>query len=353
MFASQRLSAKSIGIKVVSSLSAALASVVCSSAMAMPVIDFGVAKSFSGFFLGDVAGAADVEGRLAVGGNLTRGFDVGYRNPFNASYPSLVVQGHVSLLSPWGGFGGSVYNGPTYATDTNASIGPSTGAWITQHTAMGEIVYGGSLNAAAWQYGSATQNANFLDFGAAEAQLSGLSTQLASQAQNGSWSFANGGISLVGDGASDVQVFNLGAIGNLSNLSLSNIKPGAHVVINSSAAQVSFSGFGGGDQVHSPDLLAQHRDRLVFNLSNATEVSVNTFLNGSVLALNAHVTGSGHLEGILMAYSMGPSANGNQLELGYEPFVPTSPVSEPQSLVLLVAGLGLLGMRSRRRQPRD
>ncbi|MFX7992861.1 collagen-binding domain-containing protein, partial [Acinetobacter baumannii] len=63
---------------------------VCGAAMAVPTIDFGVANGYSGFFVGDVSGAADVEGRLAVGGNLTRGFDVGYRNPYNAAGPTLV-----------------------------------------------------------------------------------------------------------------------------------------------------------------------------------------------------------------------------------------------------------------------
>jgi choice-of-anchor A domain-containing protein len=327
-----------------------LVSLACSGAMALPTIDFGVAKSYSGFFFGDVNGATDVEGRLAVGGNLNRGFDIGYRNPHNSSAPTLVVQGNVSMSSEWGGNSGMVYNGPTYSTDTNASIGPSTGAWITQKTAIGNIVYGGSLSAASWQYGSATKNASFLDFAAAKTQLSGLSSQLAGQAQNGSWSFANGGISLVGDGSSNVQVFNLGNVGDIKNLSLSNIKAGAHIVINSSASKVTFGGNLGGDKANSADLLAQHRDRVVFNLGNATDVSVNTFLNGSVLAVNANLTGSGHLEGTVIAHSMGPSANGSKLELGYEPFVPTTPVPEPQTYAMLLAGLGVLGFLSRRRQ---
>ncbi|MFX5956742.1 hypothetical protein ABTF01_20325, partial [Acinetobacter baumannii] len=80
----------------------------------------------------------------------------------------------------------------------------------------------------------------------------------------------NSGISLVGDGVSDVQVFNLGNVGNLSNLQLSNVKRGTHIVINSSATQVSFGGQLGGDQVNSTDALALSRDRLVFNLSQAS-----------------------------------------------------------------------------------
>lgn len=346
----QRGFSKKTGISAVMAL---LASLACGSALALPTLDFGLAKNYSGFFFGDVSGAADVEGRLAVGGNLTRGFDIGYRNAYNSSEPTLVVKGNVSMNSEWGGKTGSIYNGPNYKTDTNASIGPSTAPWVTGKTAMGQIVYGGSLDAVSWQYGSASKNANYLDFDAAKTQLSGLSSQWAGQAHNGSWLAKDGGLTLTGDGVSDVQVFNLGNLGNIGNLSLKNVKAGAHIVINSSASQVSFSGFLGGDKVNSNDAPAQHRDRLVFNLSNATQVSVNSFLNGSVLAVNAAVSGTGHLEGTLIAQSLGLTPNGAKLELGYEPFVPTTPVPEPQTYAMLLAGLSVLGFLGRRRQRRD
>lgn len=345
----QRKSAKKTGIAAVMGL---LASLATSSALALPVIDFGAAQGYSGFFFGNVSGATDVEGRLAVGGNLTRGFDVGYRNAYNSSAPSLVVKGNVSLTNDSGNRSGSVYNGPKYHTDTNGSIGPSNAPWVTGQTAPGNIVYGGTLNAADWQYGSATKNANYLDFGAAKTQLSGLSSQLSTQAKNGSWAAAAGGLTLTGDGVSDVQIFDLGNLGNISNLTLSNVKAGAHIVINSSAKQVTFGGFLGGDKANSSDVQAQHRDRLVFNLSQATNVSVNSFLNGSVLAVNAAVSGSGHLEGTLIANTLGPSANGSRLELGYEPFVPTSPVPEPQTYAMLLAGLAAIGFIAVRRSKR-
>ncbi|MDC6166225.1 choice-of-anchor A family protein [Paucibacter sp. XJ19-41] len=317
------------------------------AAQALPVIDFGVAQGYSGFFFGNVNAAADVEGRLAVGGNLTSGFDVGYRNAFGSTAPSLVVQGSVSLTSQWGN-AGSIYNGPNYNTDTNASIGPSTAPWVPAKLNMGGLVYGGSLNAVDWQYGTATKNANFLDFAAAKTQLSGLSSQLAGSAQNGSWALGAGGVTLTGDGSSDVQIFNLGNTA-LSNITLNNVKAGAHVVINSTLTNVVFSGNLGGDQANSSDGLASHRDRLIFNLSNATNVNVSSFLNGSVLAVNADVIGSGHLEGTLIANSLSAGPNG-KLELGYEPFIPTSPVPEPESYALMLAGLAAMGFIARRRR---
>ncbi|MBT9458872.1 MAG: choice-of-anchor A family protein [Burkholderiaceae bacterium] len=319
----------------------------CGAAHALPLIDLGPAAGYSGFFFGNVNAASDVEGRLAVGGNLTSGFDVGYRNAFGSTAPSLVVKGSVSLTGQWGA-AGSIYNGPNYNTNTNASIGPSTAPWVPSNLNMGQIVYGTTLTAASWQYGTATQNASYLDFAGAKTQLSGLSSALAGQAQIGSWSASAGGVTLTGDGSSDVQIFNLGNTA-LSNITLNNVKAGAHVVINSSLTNVVFSGNLGGDQANSSDGLASHRDRVIYNLSNATSVNVGTFLNGSVLAVNANVIGSGHLEGTLIANSLSAGPNG-KLELGYEPFVPTTPVPEPETYALMMAGLLTVAMVSRRRK---
>lgn len=326
----------------------ALLAAACTAAQAA-TIDLGVAGGYSGFFFGDVNGAADVEGRLAVGGNLTAGFDVGYRNAYGGTAPSLVVAGNASLTSAWGQ-AGMIYNGPSSAIDTNASIGPAV-PWLPGQVNYGDIVYGGTLTAASWQYGNATQDAGYIDFTAAKTQLLALSGSLSALSQNGSWSLAAGGVSLVGDGQSDVQVFNLGDTA-LANLTLSNVKAGAHVIINSTLTDVVFSGSLGGDRADSTDGLAAFRDRLLFNLGNASSVSVNTFLNGSVLAVGAAVTGSGHLEGTLIADSLSPSANGSKLELGYEPFVPTTAVPEPRSYALMLAGLMAVVALSRRRQPR-
>jgi choice-of-anchor A domain-containing protein len=310
------------------------------------IVDFGIANGYSGFFFGNVNAAADVEGRLAVGGNLTSGFDVGYRNPYGSTAPSVVVKGNVSLTNAAGYAVGTIYNGPNYKTDTNLSIGPSSAEWIPGRLNKGDLVYGGSLTASKQQYAEATKNASFLDFAAAKTQLSGLSAQLAGQTQVGSWTSSTAGLVLTGDGKSDVQVFNLGNTA-LQNISLKNVKAGANIVINSSLKDVVFSGSLGGDRANSTDALAMFRDRIIYNLSNAKTVNVSTFLNGSVLAVNADVIGSSHLEGTLIANSLSAGANG-KLELGYEPYKGSvSPVPEPETYALM--GLGLVGLVMRRR----
>jgi choice-of-anchor A domain-containing protein len=312
------------------------------------VLDLGAAQGFSGFFFGNVGAASDVEGRLAVGGNLTSGFDVGYRNAFGSSEPSLVVKGSVSLTSQYG-TAGSVYNGPSINVDTNATVGPAAAQWVPGQLKMGGLVYGTSLTAADWQYGSATKNANYIDFDAAKSQLTSLSTQLSSLAQTGSWAIENGGLKLTGDGSDKPQVFNIGNSSLAYGISFANIKAGAHVVINSTLKNVDFSGDFGGDKGNSPDAVAQHRDRIIFNLGQATDLNVRTFLNGSVLAIGADVIGSGHLEGSLIANSLSAGPNG-KLELGYEPFQGiTTAVPEPVSYALMLAGLGAIGVATRRR----
>ncbi len=340
------------GLKLVSTVAGLLMAASANAA----VIDLGAAQGYSGFFFGNVNAAADVEGRLAVGGNLTSGFDVGYRNAYGSSAPSLVVKGGVSLTSQWGS-AGMIYNGPSINVDTNASIGPAAANWVPGQLTTGNIVYGTTLTAADWQYGSATKNANYIDFDAAKTQLGGLSTQLSGMAQTGGWTIENGGLKLTGDGSDKPQVFNVGTA-DLKNISFANIKAGAAVVINSTLTSAVFSGDVGGDKANSADSLAQHRDRVIFNLVNATAVNIATFVNGAVLAVGANVFGSGHLEGTLVANSLsivpaGFDNQGGKLELGYEPFHGfTTAVPEPVTYLLMLAGLGAIGLMVRRRLPK-
>ena len=287
--------------------------------------DLGLAKGFSGFFHGNASNVVDVEGRLAVGGNLdTTGFSVGYRTPYGYNGPSMVIGGNVHIG------GGAIYTGPATNIDTNVSIGPIT-EWVKPE---GFAVYGGTNTSPA--YLDLRQQSNVIDFATAQTQLTARSNNLASQTANGTVEFKWGGVYLTGDNQSDTQVFNINS-NQLANLSLENVKAGAKVLVNVTGNYDSVQ-FSGGQTGQWETL----RDRVIFNVTNAREVNVNTFLWGSILANSANIVGHGHLEGNLVAKSI--SSN---LEIGYEPSPPAVP--EPETWAMLGAGLGLLGFMKRRK----
>lgn len=294
-------------------------------AAADPVsFDLGLAKGFSGFFYGNVTNVVDVEGRLAVGGNLnTTSFSAGYRTPYGFTGPSMVVGGDVYIG------GGAIYSGPLTNIDTNESIGPIT-SWEKPQSYG---VFGGNNTSPA--YLDLRHQANVVDFNAAKVQLMGLSNNLASQTANGTVEFKYSSLFLTGDNTSDTQIFNVNS-NQLQNLVLTDVKAGAKVLVNVTGNYdvVSFSG---GQTGQWQSL----RDRVIFNVTNAREVNVNTFLWGSILANNSNITGFGHLEGNVIANSLSTG-----LEIGYEP---ASPIPEPETYAMMLAGLGVLAWIKRRK----
>lgn len=296
-----------------------------SQAMADTVsFDLGLAKGFSGFFYGNATNVVDVEGRLAVGGNLdTTGFSVGYRTPYGFNGPSMVIGGNVHIG------GGAIYSGPLTNIDTNESIGPIT-SW---EKPPGYAVFGGTNTSPA--YLDLRKQTNVVDFNAAKVQLTGLSNNLASQTANGTVEFKYSSVFLKGDNTSDTQIFNVNS-NQLQNLVLTDVKAGAKVLVNVTGNydKVTFSG----GQTGQWESL---RDRVIFNVTNAREVGVNTFLWGSVLANNSDITGFGHLEGNVVANSIS-----TRLEIGYEP---SPPVPEPETWAMMLAGLGALVWIKRRK----
>lgn len=303
------------------------AAMMCGAQAATPSFDLGVAGGFSAFIYGNASNFTDVEGRMAVGGDVsTTAFSIGYRTPYNTGLPSLVVGGNLTLGS------GTIYGPAPAGVNTNIGMGPTTGYALNWN---GTGVYGGTATTPGYYSLTASSNiASYVDFSAARTQLTQLSATLNSQTTTGATVLINSsGIHLTGDNTSDLQVFNV-ATRDLYNLTLSNVKAGATVVINvTGTGGVVFSG-GQDGQLSSLNVL--------YNLNNATDVSVNTLIYGSVLANDAILHGSGHVEGTLIAQGMDSA-----VEIGYEPFHAyvgvAAPVPEPETWAMLLAGLALVG----------
>ncbi|GAB2839326.1 hypothetical protein GCM10027277_02840 [Pseudoduganella ginsengisoli] len=297
-------------------------------------IDFGVASGYSAFIYGNASKVTDIEGRVAVGGNLQAdAYSFGYRTPYGNTGPSVVVGGNLQLGH------GAIYNGPAAKVDTNASIGP-----VTEYTKQaGYAVYAGA-NQSTVTYLDLRQGSTGIDFSAVKSRMLDLSSSLAALAANGTVTQQGENTLLKGDGKSDLQIFNLNSA-QVKNLQLTDVKPGAHVVINVlSGGAVEFSGGQSG--------LEALRDRVLFNVLNATAVDVNTFSWGSVLANKADVKGTGHLEGNVIASSLSSA-----LEIGYESFAvyefpnqQGGQAPEPPAIALLAAGAGLMAWLARRRR---
>ncbi|WP_317204322.1 choice-of-anchor A family protein [Janthinobacterium sp.] len=281
------------------------------------VIDLGPANAYSAFIFGNVGNAAhsgfrDIEGRLAAGGNVfLNGFSVGEKSAPGA--PVLVAGG-------------------------NLTIG-------TGNIAHGSAAYGQNLQTNQWFAPGTFAQGQPINFAAAQNQLSALSGSVAKLKANGSVVSVNSGYTLIGDKNADVNVFNIDS-SSLKNLTLdlSSLKSTAHIIINDRASSIDlsggFTGFSG------------FADRTLFNFADATSASLSTYAWGSILAPKATFSGTGHLEGSLIANAVAATAqNFSTVEIGVGGFRPVSvsAVPEPESYAMLLAGLGLMGFMLHRK----
>ncbi|MEN9867230.1 MAG: hypothetical protein RL748_2820 [Pseudomonadota bacterium] len=251
-------------------------------------IDLGVAANYAGFFFGNVKNIPDIEGRLAVGGNLSiSGFSIGGRVPPGSGQPSLVVGGDLTSIG-----GGGIYDGygaPGYAV-YSGNRAPSTPTYIDFRK----------------------QTPSVIDFEAERTYLTVLSQQLRDMPATGTVTKLWSGITLTGSNA-DIEVFNLTAdqVKSGLDLLLDNVKPTAHLILNVASDSQR--------KVKVGITMASLQDRhakVLFNLHDADVVNfTGVLVLGSVLAPYACVRdSSGHLEGTIIAASWD-----SNMEIGFGP----------------------------------
>ena len=304
-------------------ISAALFAFSFSASAQATVIDLGVANGYSAFIFGNIgssnaSGFTSVSGSLAAGGSIyLDGYSVGTNKKPGSAANTLVAGSNLNIG------GGSIKGTGVYGV-SNAT---------------------GSVTAPSW-YPTGTfskGNASTLDFAAAQQQLTTLSGDVAKLQSNGTVISQSNGFKLVGNINADVNVFTINA-DNLHNLILdvSSLKSTASIIINGTSTNITMSG--------GFDNFDNFANRTLLNFANATTTSLNNVnINGSILAPNSAFSGSGDMNGTLIANSVS-SINYGHVAMHGAGFntVSVSAVPEPGTWAMLLAGLGLLAFVRRR-----
>ncbi|MFH7042895.1 collagen-binding domain-containing protein [Paucibacter sp. JuS9] len=339
-------------LRAVKGICAGMLLAMATAAQASPVVNLGAAGDYSGFFFGNLTAHSDIEGRLAVRGNVDiNSITVGYRNPSargpdGSAAPSLVVGGNVKIRD------GAIYNGPTdVGVNTNIGMGPAQAAWLSGGVQQGTGIYGGAdLGSAKHLSLSKGEQASIQQmFTDTATLLRGLSGELGTLGNTGTitrgWDLGlHGGSAKPGAG---LQIFNIGdSVLKAFTLDASSFDSDDYIVINLTASGTLKFGY---DYLGSN--LAAFADRLIFNVMNADKVELHSGY-GTLLASQADIiaASSGHWEGTVIANNMLST-----IEIGYEPMreqaLPAR-VPEPQGLALVALALGAMVLALRRRSTR-
>ncbi|KQV59879.1 MULTISPECIES: choice-of-anchor A family protein [unclassified Duganella] len=253
-------------------------------------LDLGTAGRYAAFIYGDASGLQKVEGRLAVGRNLNVSqLDVGRSlPPANDNLPSLVV-------------------GRNVAAYTAGDIWSASGRKGYGVVAAGINGASGSLDL--------RQDAGAVDFAAETAWLDMLSASLRARTATGKTTQSLYTVTLTGTNAA-LEVFNLQStqVASGKTLVLSNIKPGAWIVLNvgSDAQRQATVGW-----THTP--LQAIKSRVLYNFFDADVVTLpGITVWGTLLAPQACIKANGgRVEGAVIAASWNGAA-----EIAQAPLTP-------------------------------
>jgi len=343
--------------KVMRSL-AIVASVLFSLPTLADSIDLGQASKYNAFVKENYSvNSSDVEGRVAIGGDLTidGGYDIGTQiiDYGMGDGPSLVVGGNITKTGS-GNF--NVYQSATLPNPV-----------------LGDVVLGGTLTGGPSTIGTISENSASLpvDFDNAFAHLESLSEQLsqrtASEMINHSWAleFKVDPNVVPEDG---VYVFNITDDQLKTNWGLKTdwyvntegMAADATVVFNVSNKNgdpVDFTQSNvfltnNSDPYKSSDPLSGYFNKgaanntppvqVLYNFYGASQLNLKSDLYGSILAPTADIKA---IDSVIWGQVIGKSWEGN-MQINYNPFDPVgetpTPVPEPASAILLLLALALM-----------
>ena len=330
-----------------------LASLLLSSQTFADAINLGDASKYNAFVKEDYSvNSSDVEGRVAVGGNLNinGGYDIGTKiNDFNmGSGPSLVVGGDINKI---GGGNFNVYRSSTLPNPV-----------------LGDVVLGGTLTGGPTSIGSVSENNSNLpvDFDSAFSHLENLSKQLSEHTAVNADATAGWKLDFKADPnnvpSDNVYVFNVtqdqlrtqwGGLRTDWHLDTTGMATGATVVFNITNTNGSVVDFtqsniflNGNDELalyyNKGDANGKPPVQVLYNFYGASQLNITSDLYGSILAPTADILSDSMVYGQVI----GKSWQGNG-QLNYNPFepvegTPTTPVPEPSTIIIFILALVIM-----------
>ncbi len=302
--------------------------------------------SFGNFY---VPSGSDVQGQVAVGGNAyINGYSINTATGAGSLYggTGLTVGGNLDFIN--GGIWGNTVVGGNLSTTGGSSFFGSVqvagslnanNEWLSAPA----ISYGGSLSGVTqWSVASTPVQVAAgsiqpgINFAAEQQRLTGLSQSFDSLSNIGSGVSSWGTLVFDAKGA-DLAVFDLsGADVSSGNIRLDNVGANTSVIFNVHGQSVNFGVMG------YANFAPGH---VLFNLPDATQMTFVSAVDASFLAPMASFTpsaGGGFINGQVVVANW----SGN-VQVNSSTFI--TPVPEPETYALMLAGLALMGSVVRRR----
>lgn len=291
-----------------------------------------LAQGYNAFVFGDfITQNSDVEGRLAVGGNMNvSSYSVGDKLTDRGGN-TLVVAGNLTYGH------GQVYHGDVVVGGKFQGPGYNLTHGYNVHSNVSPLP---------------------VDFAAERQSLTNLSHQLANMTANGSVSKPYSTVQLVGDRSSEFQVFDIDGsllMSNYSGMNLltSSIDSDATVILNISGTDLRL--------MNGLDGFTAIRERVIFNFYEATSIEIGSIaVQGSILAPYATIEHNwGVIWGQVIVENYHSSVQVNHVAFNGK-LPPTlierdvvdhsAPSPEPASVALLALGSAAVMTACRRRR---